>query len=122
MSEWLQSPFPFLRHISLEDSSDTFVNVIIVELNRRNLVGIERTTHVTKLVRAKLKRADSAADECGHQILTTEPGADQLLESNLKCLGQSMALPRVVVPILLRRGADRKSGDTNLIFFPVFLT
>ena len=96
--------------------------MIVVELNRRNSVGIERATHVTKFVSAKLERANSAVDECGHQILAPEPGANQLLEPNLKCLGQSMALPRVVVPILLRRGADRKSGDTNLIFFPVFLT
>ena len=97
-------------------------NKIIIELDHRNSVGIERTTHVTELVRAKLERADSAVDECGHQILTAEPGTDQLLQPNLECLGQSMALPGVVVPVLLGRGPIEKAGSRILSSFPVFLT
>src|SRR3954465_9245455 len=99
--KWPQSPLTFLGHLSLKNSPDTFIDLIIIKLNRRNSVGIQRTTHITELMRAKLEGADSTADERSHQIFTSEPSTSQFLKPDLKCLDKSMDFPQIVDPVLL---------------------
>ena len=64
-----QSPGPIFRHLRLKYSSDALEDKVIVQLDGRDSVGIEWTTHVAKFVRPFLEWADSAADEGSHQVL-----------------------------------------------------
>src|SRR4051812_48790196 len=85
--KWPQSPRPFLGHLSLKNSLDTFIDLITIKLDRRNSVGIQRTTHIAALVRAKMEGADSAANERSHQVFTSEPSTSQFFNPELKWLG-----------------------------------
>ena len=99
-----QAPFPFGGHLHRGNRFDAPPNLFLRQLEGAHPSRVKMATHVADLMDPALQWRDSAANECGHQVLTRQSCLLELRYQFMDGVDFQDLVFRVIPPIVLARG------------------